>query len=230
MGGKYNKRVKIFLGLILVFAISFAVFSSAEQSIFDLAKAGQQGGVGISSLGDWFSQTCKCGDWKNVACGAEFCPKNYMLQKRDCSPSKCDLTKRCVKDSKCSQPECKCSNWQSVRCGGGQCASNQMLQIRACTPFGCNKTEQCSADTKCQVPKKCFSNGECNLGEFCKKATGACLYSFVPVSGVCAKTPGTCDTIYNPVCGCDGKTYSNECMAFAAKANVKYKGKCNQLL
>jgi len=38
--------------------------------------------------------------------------------------------------------------------------------------------------------------------------------------------PEACFTLWDPVCGKDGKTYSNECFAKVAGVEVNYKGKC----
>lgn len=40
-------------------------------------------------------------------------------------------------------------------------------------------------------------------------------------------TGGMCTQQYDPVCGCDGKTYSNACMAGLKNAAIQHKGECN---
>ncbi|XOB41655.1 MAG: DUF5667 domain-containing protein [Candidatus Nealsonbacteria bacterium] len=40
--------------------------------------------------------------------------------------------------------------------------------------------------------------------------------------------PIACITLWNPVCGKDGKTYSNACFAKLAKVEIDYKGKCKE--
>jgi hypothetical protein len=74
--------------------------------------------------------------------------------------------------------------------------------------------------------KQCggFPGIQCDAGLFCQKKPGQC--SIIDMSGTCAKVPRFCPGIFRPVCGCDGKTYGNDCERQAAMVSKNYNGKC----
>jgi len=63
----------------------------------------------------------------------------------------------------------------------------------------------------------------CTASQFCQRAVGVCA---TDAEGVCAEKPGACPTIQDPVCGCDGNTYGNACLAASAGVTVASAGEC----
>jgi hypothetical protein len=66
----------------------------------------------------------------------------------------------------------------------------------------------------------------CNSALYCQLPAGQC--SAADVAGVCAKTPDFCMRVSRPVCGCNGKTYANECEARKARIAVDTSGACKK--
>jgi Ca-activated chloride channel family protein len=74
-----------------------------------------------------------------------------------------------------------------------------------------------------RVLRSCESNAQCSRQEYCARPFGQCQ-----ARGVCTPRPEACIMLYAPVCGCDGKTYSNHCVAASEGASVAYEGECGR--
>lgn len=64
----------------------------------------------------------------------------------------------------------------------------------------------------------------CGPDEFCRFPTGTC--GAADQTGVCAAFPDLCAEIFAPVCGCDQRTYGNQCEAFVAGVSILSEGAC----
>lgn len=67
----------------------------------------------------------------------------------------------------------------------------------------------------------------CEKGEVCDLDPGSCKIS--DAQGTCKRKPEFCPFIYKPVCGCDGKTYSNDCVRLVAGVTKDHDGACEAI-
>ncbi len=69
----------------------------------------------------------------------------------------------------------------------------------------------------------CSSDQDCGKEFYCQKPMGSC-----DGQGTCEPVDprGICTMDYTPVCGCDGQTYSNACVASKQGINIVHRGAC----
>jgi hypothetical protein len=71
-----------------------------------------------------------------------------------------------------------------------------------------------------------LAGGRCAPGLYCEFPTGVCS-SILDASGTCRRAPQACDDIFQPVCGCNNRTYGNDCDRQNAGVSLLHTGACD---
>lgn len=112
--------------------------------------------------------------------------------------------------------------WDGDTCTG---VSGCSCEGDACGSLYSDFEECMNVHLPCSASCGGFVGASCPPGAFCNFELEA-MCGFGDATGNCDTMPEGCLDFWDPVCGCDGMTYSNTCYANGAGVSVSAEGEC----
>ena len=175
---------------------------------------------------------CKVGERRKAddACNYCTCGKDgkWACTEKSCQENKCEkFIPPCKNDKQCARGE-KCIRGKS--CNPSYCRCNKDTGLTMCTKDCgggvCTKIR----DNDDPINLGCLSNNDClttgEAKEYCEKEINTCEKT--NARGKCQRIPNICPKYLKPVCGCDKKTYNNDCERAKAGVSKFYEGTCKK--
>jgi hypothetical protein len=211
------------------FALGDDTGDAGSQTAGHSDQAGSAGQPSEAGRGGTRGDVADAGAGSTRACGSrglarcqpdEYChyPVSARCGQTD-APGVCEAIPQPCTQAK--SPVCGCDGKTYASACSAAAAGTSTSANEACPAEHPNDDAGTSTGSGCGG----LRGAACSAGEYCNYALDAqCGAS--DQTGVCTRVPQLCTLEYNPVCGCDDKTYANPCGAASRGVSVASKGEC----
>ena len=177
--------------------------------------ASDAGTTGSGSMSACGLSTCRAG---LVCCSAScgLCTIADSCNPIDCKPPTTDCTAADCGPTLGVPMTQTCSDGSSVAMQCARDAHGTCVWVEAQCPVRVQLGIHCGGND----PAACGADHYCDLG-----GTSGCASK--AQGGTCAPLPSECPTDPAPVCGCDGQTYRNACLAASQRVGVDHSATCS---